>query len=294
MIAGSHELAPGDVVSLRFFGRDLVLFRTESGQPSLLDAYCPHLGAHLGQGGKVNGEVIQCPFHGWCFDIEGACAQVPFARKVPSKARTNAWPLVERNGLLMAFHDRNGGSPRSELPEIPELTSPDWTALVPHKFCMRTHIQEIAENVIDLAHTRFLHGMEEELTVSRFEPDNGILRFQLDGRATRMEGELHGLGFQIYRFQTDLGDGAVEFMHLIMPIPVDEEYIDWRLWHTIKRVPNEEQTKQIEESVGRYVDAGAHADLEIFQHKVYLSTPSLSDADGPIVPLRRWAEQFYG
>jgi nitrite reductase/ring-hydroxylating ferredoxin subunit len=292
-VARSDEVARGAALPLHCFGRELVLFRGESGTASLLDAFCPHLGAHLGYGGQVRGENVQCPFHGWCFDTAGACVEVPFARKIPAKARARAWPLHEGNGVLMAYYHRDGAAPTSEPPRVPELESPEWTAPVPHQFRMRTHVQEIAENVIDLAHTRYLHGMEEELTASHFTPDDGVLRFKLEGRSTRMEAELHGLGFQLYRFHTDLGDGAVDFTHLIMPTAVDEEHIEWRVMHAVKRVPDEEATRQIEASVSRYIDAGAQADLEIFRHKAYIDTPLLSDADGPIVPLRRWAQQFY-
>jgi cholesterol 7-dehydrogenase len=41
----------------------LVLFRTESGEAKVLDAYCPHMGADLGVGSKVVGDCIECPFH---------------------------------------------------------------------------------------------------------------------------------------------------------------------------------------------------------------------------------------
>jgi phenylpropionate dioxygenase-like ring-hydroxylating dioxygenase large terminal subunit len=292
MVALASDLPRGSVHPLRYFGRDLALVRTETGVASLLDAHCPHLGAHLGHG-TVRGENVRCAFHGWCFDPQGTCVEVPFAKKVPPKARVAAWPLAERNGVLMAFHHRGGAAPSHELPLVPEVTSEEWTAPVPHVFRMRTHVQEIAENVIDLAHTRFLHGMEEELTATRFEPEGEILRFTLEGRSTRMDAELHGLGFQLYRFRTDLGEGTVEFTHMIMPAPVDEDYIDWRVLHMVKRAGDDATTRRIEENVSSYIDTGAQADLEIFEHKSYVSAPVLSDADGPIMPLRRWAQQFY-
>src|SRR6478752_3392703 len=62
-IASSGDLAPGQVLPLQVLNRDLVLFRAEDGRPCLVDAYCPHLGMHLGHGGKVVGDTIQCPFH---------------------------------------------------------------------------------------------------------------------------------------------------------------------------------------------------------------------------------------
>mgnify|MGYP000650348235 FL=1 len=87
VVAFSHELAPGGVMPLHYFGQELVLFRTEDGAARVLDAYCPHLGAHLGCGGVVQGNKLRCPFHGWQFAGEsGQCVEVPFAAKIPPRA----------------------------------------------------------------------------------------------------------------------------------------------------------------------------------------------------------------
>ena len=52
-------------------------------QVSIVDAYCPHLGANLGVGGHVRGNCIECPFHGWRFDGEtGQCVSIPYTDKV--------------------------------------------------------------------------------------------------------------------------------------------------------------------------------------------------------------------
>ena len=48
LVAQSAEVGVGDVKPVQYFGRELVLFRTESGRAVLLDAHCPHMGAHLG------------------------------------------------------------------------------------------------------------------------------------------------------------------------------------------------------------------------------------------------------
>ena len=60
-----------------YLGQDLVLFRGEDGTARVFDAHCPHLGAHLGVGGRVCGDGIICPFHGWRFDGRGRLAEVP-------------------------------------------------------------------------------------------------------------------------------------------------------------------------------------------------------------------------
>lgn len=52
-VLASHELASGTIRSLHYFGRDLVAFRGDDGRATILDAFCPHYGAHLGIGGRI-------------------------------------------------------------------------------------------------------------------------------------------------------------------------------------------------------------------------------------------------
>ena len=79
----SHELARGQMLSRQCMGQQVVLFRTQSGVACAVDAYCPHLGAHFGHGGTVLGEVIRCPFHGFCFDQRGVCVATGYGAKPP-------------------------------------------------------------------------------------------------------------------------------------------------------------------------------------------------------------------
>ena len=79
-VAWADTIKPGDVVKLHYFGQELVAFRTRSGRLSVLDAYCQHLGAHLGVGGTVEGEDIKCPWHGWQWDTEGCNTAHPVQR----------------------------------------------------------------------------------------------------------------------------------------------------------------------------------------------------------------------
>ena len=68
----SDQLRRGEVRPFRAFDQEFVLWRDEDGNAHLMDAFCRHLGTHLGHGGRVKGNRIQCPFHGWCFDASGA------------------------------------------------------------------------------------------------------------------------------------------------------------------------------------------------------------------------------
>ena len=104
----SDELAVGDVRAIHQFGRDLVVFRGEDGAAHVLDAYCPHLGAHLGVGGKVVGNAIQCPFHGWRWDGAGACTDVPYAKKIPALARIGDLAHARAERLRHGLAPRRG------------------------------------------------------------------------------------------------------------------------------------------------------------------------------------------
>ncbi len=78
--------------ALHNFGVDLVLFRTESGKAVGTDPYCPHLGAHLGYGGQIEGETIRCPFHHWNSTVAAAASACP----LPGTRAGEAQNLADR------------------------------------------------------------------------------------------------------------------------------------------------------------------------------------------------------
>ena len=63
-------------------GKNFAVFRAEDGTAHVIGAYCPHLGANLAAGGRVFGNCLECPFHGWRFRGEdGKCTSIPYAEK---------------------------------------------------------------------------------------------------------------------------------------------------------------------------------------------------------------------
>ena len=71
-VVSSDELTPGGRLTVELADRDVVVWRTVSGRVSACDARCPHQWAHLGSAGVVDGEVLVCLSHAWCFDTDGA------------------------------------------------------------------------------------------------------------------------------------------------------------------------------------------------------------------------------
>src|SRR5258706_1873662 len=70
-----------------YFGRHLVGWRDAVGHAHVMDAFCPHLGAHLGHGGKVVDCEIVCPVHGWQLDAEGQDTNIPHSARTNAKGR---------------------------------------------------------------------------------------------------------------------------------------------------------------------------------------------------------------
>src|SRR5262245_23671328 len=136
VVAFSSELPVKGVMPLKYFGKDLVLFRTEDGVARVFDAFCPHLGAHLGYGGTVEDGKLRCLFHGWKFDgVSGHCTEVPFASKIPPRAAVKPWPVAEVDGAILVYHHAEGLAPTWEVPSV---HTPEWSEASHIKWRLRS------------------------------------------------------------------------------------------------------------------------------------------------------------
>src|SRR5215472_4705296 len=160
-VAYSRDVPPGSVVPLQYFGQELICYRGESGRAQVMDAFCPHLGAHIGYGGRVQGDDVVCPFHCWRFDTDGRNVEIPYRDAVNRGARLRPWPTREVAGMVFAWHDLAGGSPSWELPQVPEAADEHfvWHAPEGARWRIRSHPQEVLENTVDIAHFKYVHGV---------------------------------------------------------------------------------------------------------------------------------------
>jgi nitrite reductase/ring-hydroxylating ferredoxin subunit len=281
-VARSEELPVGAVVPLYYFARDLVLFRDEDGAAHLLDAYCPHLGAHLAVGGRVEGSCLRCPFHGWRFEgDDGRCVEIPYARneRIPSKARARTFPTVERNGLVWAWHHARGGPPFYDVPVVPEMDDPDWLPPVLQEFEVAVACEDMAENNVDYAHFQFVHG-SDAIPETEFVVEGTYKRTTSNGGDFVREG--FGLGLGLLRMK-----GFTTF--LSSTTPIDEEHVHVRWLFTAPRANGEGAAVEAAELLG----SGVSQDIPIWENKIYRSQPVLTRGEKPILEQRRWARQFY-
>ena len=127
-IMTSKDLPVGVSKAVNLIGQHFAVFRRENGHVTIMDAYCPHLGANLGVGGVVRGNCIECPFHGWQFDGDtGQCTSIPYADKVPSFAKTKVWPSLEINGFIFLWYDVDGKEPSYFPEEITGIKNKSWS-----------------------------------------------------------------------------------------------------------------------------------------------------------------------
>ncbi|MEQ8509177.1 MAG: aromatic ring-hydroxylating dioxygenase subunit alpha [Rhodospirillaceae bacterium] len=143
---------------VRMLGQNFVLFRDSSGEAHCLSNVCTHRGGSLA-GGKMRGDCVECPYHGWQFNGAGECTKIPSLGKdgkVPARTKIDSYPVQEKYGLIFAFL---GDLPEDERPpilDIKEYGSEGWRATV-QKFEWSIDYKRSIENSIDPAHNEFVH-----------------------------------------------------------------------------------------------------------------------------------------
>jgi phenylpropionate dioxygenase-like ring-hydroxylating dioxygenase large terminal subunit len=296
-VAFSRDLIAGDVRAVHYFDEDLVLLRTRSGEARVLDAYCPHLGAHLGHGGRVMGETLRCPFHGWQFDAgTGACSTIPYCDRIPPAAHVRAWPTRECNGMIFAWHHDRGSEPEWDLPTLPEIGDAEWSEPRTFDIELAAHVQDTHENNNDPVHFQFVHGMSETppsqtsyLSDGRVYRSTSQCEADIPGTgplAYSLVRESFGLGLVVLRFEGIPSVGLTMFSSST-PIDATRTHSRWLLTSTLNIVDTwgEEFMKNLME--------GVHDDFPIWRNKVHRAKPVLCEADGYLAEYRNWVKQFY-
>jgi len=156
----SNELHSGKTKHVKHLGKSLVVYRGQSGKVYALDAYCPHMGAHLAEG-RVEGESIRCFFHHWKFDRQGKCEDIPCQKSAaPAVERIPSWPVEEKYGLIWIW---TGRTARHPVPFPPELEGVDVDSKLGSRFKKNCHPNVMMINAIDEQHFYSVHPMSRNL-----------------------------------------------------------------------------------------------------------------------------------
>jgi nitrite reductase/ring-hydroxylating ferredoxin subunit len=306
----STELPPGAVLARKLFDRDVVVFRTESGEVAILDAHCPHMGAHLGHGGRVEGQSIRCPFHGFRFATDGSCVWTPYTTKVPPKCRLERWHACERNGVVLVWHHHRGRAPTFE---IPTYDLDGWLPLRTETFSVSTHPQETSENSVDLGHLSEVHKYRDLEIVDGLATQGPYLtiRYAMSrtgfglSRTTASRAEfrinMHGLGFSHVEVHEQTRDIALRFW--VLCTPTHDDKCELRTACTTTKIgsktlalallPYAAASRLIQRFAFHEFCHDIAQDFEIWEHKRYVDPPLLAKGDGPVGRYRKWCQQFY-
>lgn len=309
-VAFSHELEKAQSKALHYFGEDLVLFRTESGEAQVLDAYCPHMGAHLGYGirgqtgtgGQVVGDSIVCPFHGWAFNGDGLCTDVPYAKNLPPKVARKeqvirSWPVRELNQIIWVWYHPEGVAPLFEPVEVAEaaVDNEEWGQLKSYTWNIDTHMQEIGENGVDAAHFLFVHGTAEIPPSPEFSWDGyrrgALLKSKMHTPKGVVDGAIDtltiGPGQSIIRFS---GICETVLMANLTPVAPDRTVANYSFIQ--RKVNGKEPVGGVADAIVNDIRQQMEEDIIIWARKRYYEKPMLCDGDGPFTKFRNWYAQF--
>ena len=289
-----RDLIPGQVKSVHAFDRELVLYRTRTGVAVVTDAFCPHLGAHLGDG-RVVGESIRCPFHGWRYDTGGRCVEIPYCDEIPERARIRTWPVCEVNTDIMVWYHPEQAAPAWEVPLVEELGNDEWTEPRLWEFTVPIDIQNVAENVADAEHFHHIHRqpVTPPSTVT-IDEDGRTLRLVAETKADQenvpedmiLQAIVHNPGLSTVR--TVYGPGAEMLVYsTAQPVSPTETLLRWSL--TVTRSIVDFAGDDVMDNI----QAGISDDMVIWRRKIHRDRPLFCKADKDLILFRKWVRQFY-
>ena len=298
MVAYSDELTAGEVKPLYYFGKDLVLWRGEDGQARVVDAYCKHLGAHMGYGGRVKGNSLECPFHAWEYNGEGAVIAVPYAKKVPPSAARPCeaqWRVVESNKQILVWYHPFNEAPKWEPESFDQVHDPDWTNYQKYEWIVHGPVQNMAENGVDAAHFKYIHGTDSFPDYD-FEFDGHKRSASVEAKMPTPKGVVDGTiaygtvgaGQSWTKFS-----GISETLMVAGITPIDQERTHIRFAFTQPKSEAEGPMANLAKAMRREICKQLDQDKVVWDRQKYMPKPSICDGDGPILPFRKFFAQFY-
>jgi phenylpropionate dioxygenase-like ring-hydroxylating dioxygenase large terminal subunit len=170
----SEALGTDRPVRVKMLGQNFAVFRDSGGTARVVSDICIHRCASL-SGGRVRGDAVECPYHGWQFDGDGQCTRIPSLGvdgKIPARARIDAYPTEERYGLVFAFLGDLPEAGRPPLMEIPEYGQEGWRC-INLEYHWEANWARSIEAGLDPAHAEFVHsgmkfaGEDDEYAIPR-------------------------------------------------------------------------------------------------------------------------------
>ncbi|GEP38247.1 3-ketosteroid-9-alpha-hydroxylase oxygenase subunit [Nocardioides psychrotolerans] len=306
----AKDFADGKPHGIDGFGGKLVVWQDTQGNLNVLDGYCRHMGGDLTQG-AVKGDEIACPFHDWRWGGDGKCKAIPYARRVPLRARTQKYPAVVRNGQLMVWHDVEGSEADHDVlpPELAGVGTEaytDWTWEVLD--VPSAHCREIIDNVVDMAHFFYIHfafptnfrnvfegHVATQFMESTGRPDMDGAGYGDEGLVLKSEASYFGPSYMINWLHVDYKGFETEVILINCHVPTGPNSFKLQYALCVKKPEgvDDATADYIGKRYSETFKEGFEQDVHIWLNKAPVQNPLLCEEDGPVYQLRRWYEQFY-
>ena len=306
------DLADGKPHRVEAFGGRLVVFSGSDGKVNVLDGFCRHMGGDLTQG-EVKGDEIACPFHDWRWGGDGRCKQIPYARRVPLRARTQTYPTLVQDGMVFVWNDPEGNPPPDDvtIPRIPQAADPGWTDWKWYSTVIEgANCREIVDNVVDMAHFFYVHYSFPTYFKNVFEGTAAHQFMNGDGRedvrpatpgknpvvlGTTSVAAYHGPSFMVDEVTYHYEDLDVDTVLINCHYPIDENsfVLQYGIVVEKKQGLSDAEADEMAAKTGSFIRYGFEQDVAIWKNKARIDNPLLCEEDGPVYQLRRWYQQFY-
>ena len=304
-----RQFADGKPHGIEAFGTKLVVWADSKGDINVIDGYCRHMGGDLTQG-SVKGDEVACPFHDWRWGGDGKCKAIPYARRVPLRARTQKYPVVIRNGQVLIWHDPEGSEPDMDIlpPELPGIGTDAWTDWFWEVNPIEgSHCRELIDNVVDMAHFYYVHLSFPTSFRNVFEGTQATQFMESKGRpdvsggygATDMflksEATYYGPAYMINWLWVDYKGFETEVVLINCHLPTGPDSFTLQYGIAVRKPEglDEASAQYVAKKYADMFGEGFLQDVHIWKNKVPVQNPLLCEEDGPVYQLRRWYEQFY-
>ena len=142
--------------AFRILGENIVIYRTERGEPVALEDSCPHRRLPLSKGRLLNGN-IECGYHGLQFDHSGQCVAAPTQDRIPPTAIVRSYPIVDRWGLVWIWMGDAGLSDGSLIIDIENYDNADWKITSGDALTCACNYLYVVDNLLDPSHVAWVH-----------------------------------------------------------------------------------------------------------------------------------------
>jgi len=219
LLASELNGSDGEPVPFRILGEDLIAFHDTDGRLGVLDAHCPHRLASLSYG--RNEECgLRCIYHGWKFDVDGNCVDIPSEpaanQKIKDKIKITSYPAMERGGAIWIYM-----GPTEKIPPFPEF---EWARFPSDQSAAIKRFQpcnyaQALEGGIDSAHISFLHRDFPAADKSNTGPNNVHGKFASECRNPEFSVNETDYGLQIIakRALEDIDDVYYRVTQFMVP-----------------------------------------------------------------------------